>query len=177
MSAAGDVRRGPEIMWAPWRMAYITAEHGTAPPPAGPPECVFCDLPRRHDDARSYILHRGEHVYVVMNLYPYNNGHLMVIPYVHVDSLLALDAPALTELIALTRRSQQVVADRMRPQGFNVGMNQGRAAGAGIADHVHMHLLPRWVGDTNFMPALGDTRVMPQHLDDTYALLRPGFDT
>jgi len=155
-------------------MAYITAEHDHG---FAGPECVFCDIPRRRDDAASYLLHRGERAFVVMNLYPYNNGHLMVIPYAHVDSLLALDADTLAEMMALTRRAQAVVADRMRPQGFNVGMNQGRAAGAGIADHVHMHLLPRWVGDTNFMPALGDTRVMPQHLDDTYALLRPGFDT
>jgi ATP adenylyltransferase len=161
-------------MWAPWRMAYITAEHDHA---VEEPACVFCDIPRRGDDAASYLLHRGERAFVVMNLYPYNNGHLMVIPYVHVDSLLALDAPTLAEMMTLTRRAQEVVAARMRPQGFNVGMNQGRAAGAGIADHVHMHLLPRWVGDTNFMPALGDTRVMPQHLDDTYALLRPGFAT
>jgi ATP adenylyltransferase len=92
-----------------------------------------------------------------------------------VDSLAALDEPTLTELMTLAQRSQEVLEERMRPQGFNLGVNQGRAAGAGIADHVHMHLVPRWVGDTNFMPALGDVRVMPQHLDETYALLRPGF--
>lgn len=153
-------------------MAYVSAEkeHGFEGP-----ACVFCDLPTHDDDARTYILYRGERAFVVMNLYPYNNGHLMMVPYAHVDSLAALDGPTLTEMMTLVQRAQGVLEDRMRPQGFNLGVNQGRAAGAGIADHVHMHLVPRWVGDTNFMPALGDVRVMPQHLDETYALLRPGF--
>lgn len=172
MSRPREERTGPDVMWAPWRMAYVSAEHDHG---YEGPACVFCDLPARQDDERSYILHRGDRCFVVMNLYPYNNGHLMVIPYLHVDTLLSLDPETLREMMLLTQRAQAVVAERMRPQGFNVGMNQGRAAGAGIADHVHMHLLPRWVGDTNFMPAIGDTRVMPQHLDDTYALLRPGF--
>lgn len=154
-------------------MAYISAGHsgdyerGSA--------CVFCDLPARDDDDRTYILHRGERAFVIMNLYPYNNGHLMVVPYAHADTLAALDEPTLSEMMTLVQRSQAVVEEKMRPQGFNVGINQGRAAGAGIADHLHMHLLPRWVGDTNFMPALGDVRVMPQHLDESYALLSEGF--
>jgi len=173
VSAGGPPSRGPDIMWSPWRMSYITAEkeHGFEGP-----ECVFCDLPARDDDARTYILYRGERAFVIMNLYPYNNGHLMMVPYAHVDSLAELDEPTVTELMTLAQRSQAVLGERMRPQGFNLGVNQGRAAGAGIADHVHMHLVPRWVGDTNFMPALGDVRVMPQHLDETYALLRPGFE-
>lgn len=170
--AEGRPARGPEIMWSPWRMAYIAA--GKEPGPE-PPACVFCDLPAQADDARSYILYRGDRAYVIMNLYPYNNGHLMTVPYAHVDSLTALDAATLTEMMQLTQRAQAVLQDAMRPQGFNLGMNQGRAAGAGIADHVHMHIVPRWVGDTNFMPVLGDTRVMPQHLDETYRLLLPGF--
>jgi ATP adenylyltransferase len=164
--------RGPDIMWSPWRMAYIAAEkeHGFEGP-----ACVFCDLPARDDDERTYMLYRGARAFVIMNLYPYNNGHLMVVPYAHVDSVRLLDEATLTEIMTLIQRAQAVVEERMRPQGFNIGVNQGRAAGAGIADHVHMHLVPRWVGDTNFMPALGDVRVMPQHLDETYALLRPGF--
>lgn len=161
-------------MWSPWRMAYIAKEHADG---FSGPSCVFCDLPRRRDDERTYILYRGARAFVIMNLYPYNNGHLMVVPYDHVDALTALDAPTANEMMDLARRSQEVVGDAMRPQGFNLGINQGRAAGAGIADHLHMHVLPRWVGDTNFMPALGDVRVMPQHLDETYALLRPGFAT
>jgi ATP adenylyltransferase len=127
-------------------MAYITAEHSGR---YGEPSCIFCDLAARDDDARTYILHRGGRAFVIMNLYPY--------------------------MMVLARRAQAVLEDRMRPQGFNIGINQGRAAGAGIADHLHMHVLPRWVGDTNFMPALGDVRVMPQHLDETYALLVDGF--
>ena len=153
-------------------MSYVSADKDTGPEGAS---CVFCDLPARHDDARSYILYRGARAFVIMNLYPYNNGHLMVVPYVHVDALGALDEPTLTEMMTLAQRAQAVVGEAMRPQGFNVGINQGRAAGAGIADHLHMHVLPRWSGDTNFMPALGNTRVMPQHLDETYQLLRPGF--
>jgi ATP adenylyltransferase len=168
----GPPPKGPDIMWSPWRMTYVSADHEGA---YEQPECVFCDLPARADDERTYILYRGARAFVIMNLYPYNNGHLMMVPYAHVDSLAALDEPTLTELMTLAQLSQSVLEDRMRPQGFNLGVNQGRAAGAGIADHVHMHLVPRWVGDTNFMPALGDVRVMPQHLDETYALLRPGF--
>ncbi len=169
----GPSPKGPDIMWSPWRMTYISAEHTGD---HDGPSCVFCDLPGRRDDERTYILYRGARAFVIMNLYPYNNGHLMMVPYAHVDSLADLDEATLTELMTLAQRSQAVVQERMRPQGFNLGINQGRAAGAGIADHVHMHLVPRWVGDTNFMPVMGDVRVMPQHLDETYALLRPGFD-
>jgi ATP adenylyltransferase len=170
--APGRRGAGPDIMWSPWRMAYVSAEHRDG---FEGPECVFCDLPAQDDDARTYILHRGELAYVVMNLYPYNNGHLMIVPYAHTDTLAGLDETTLAEMMTLSQRSQAVLEERMRPQGFNMGINQGRAAGAGIADHLHMHLLPRWVGDTNFMPALGDVRVMPQHLDETYALLVAGF--
>lgn len=157
-------------MWAPWRMRYVGVpdeERGDG--------CVLCDLPAQGDDAGTYILHRGRLAYVIMNLFPYNNGHLMIVPYRHVADLTDLDAEAAVEVTELTRRGQQVVRDAMRPQGFNVGMNQGRAAGAGIDQHLHMHLVPRWVGDTNFMPVVGDVRVMPQHLDETYELLRAGF--
>ncbi len=164
----------PDIMWAPWRMSYITAEHDHGFTGTG---CVFCDLPAADDDERTYILFRGTKSFVIMNLYPYNNGHLMVVPFAHVDSLMALDSGTTSEMMDLAKLSERVVIDAMKPQGFNIGINQGRAAGAGIADHLHLHVVPRWAGDTNFMPALSDTRVMPQHLDDTYALLRPGFPT
>jgi ATP adenylyltransferase len=160
-------------MWAPWRMAYIAAEHDGRQEEAG--GCTFCELAEGGDDEAAYILHRGRLVFVIMNLYPYNNGHLMLVPYQHVPSLGEVAPEALAEMMTLAQRSQAVLEKTMRPQGFNLGINQGRAAGAGIADHVHMHVVPRWVGDTNFMPVLGDTRVMPQHLDETYALLRPGF--
>lgn len=161
-------------MWSPWRMAYVT---GNDAPPEERRGCVFCDLPAGDDDEAAYILYRGRRAFVIMNLYPYNNGHLMVIPYAHVDTLTALDEPTVSEMMVLTQRAQTVIQERMHPQGFNLGMNQGRAGGAGIAEHVHLHVVPRWVGDTNFMPVVGDLRVMPQHLDETYALLQPGFDT
>ena len=174
-SPGGRGEPGPErnIMWSPWRMAYVSTPKDDAPVVAG---CVFCDLPALGDDEAALILYRGRRAFVIMNKYPYNSGHLMVIPYAHVDSLAALDEPTIAEMMVLAQRAQNVIQERMHPQGFNLGMNQGRAAGAGIAEHVHLHVLPRWVGDTNFMPAMTDVRVMPQHLDETYALLRPGFD-
>ena len=161
-------------MWAPWRMAYVAKEHEGD---YDGPSCVFCRLPRDDDDARALILERGAHAFTIMNLYPYNNGHLMVVPFAHTDRLTGLDQDTLTEMMLLMQRAQEAVADAMRPQGFNVGINQGSAAGAGIAEHLHMHLVPRWVGDTNFMPVLGDTRVMPQHVDETYQLLKSRFDS
>ncbi len=163
---------GPELVWAPWRIQYVKDESAGG---FEGPECVFCDLPAQQDDARSYILHRGARAYVVMNLYPYNNGHVMTVPYEHTDTLRALDGETLAEVMQLTQRAQAALEEALRPQGFNLGINQGAAAGAGIADHLHLHLVPRWVGDTNFMPALGDTRVIPQHVDETYALLRGAF--
>lgn len=172
MTRPSEGHPGPEIMWAPWRMSYVAAEHDEA---FEGPSCVFCRLPGLDNDAETYILHRGELSFVIMNLYPYNNGHLMVIPYAHVDALGDLDDATTTEMMRLVRLCQRVLTDAMHPQGFNIGVNQGRAAGAGIADHIHMHVVPRWVGDTNFMPVLGDVRVMPQHLDDTYSMLRGGF--
>ena len=170
----GDPAGRRDIMWSPWRMAYVTGNDAPQEERRG---CVFCDLPAGGDDEAAYILYRGRRAFVIMNLYPYNNGHLMVIPYAHVDALTALDEPTVSEMMVLTQRAQTVIQERMHPQGFNLGMNQGRAGGAGIAEHVHLHVVPRWVGDTNFMPVVGDLRVMPQHLDETYALLRPGFDT
>ena len=151
-------------------MSYVTGDEGRQST-----GCVFCELPAQGDDGGAYILHRGRLAYVIMNRYPYNNGHLMVVPYEHAPLLTDLPADTATEIVELARRSQEVVQAAMGPQGFNLGMNQGRAAGAGIEEHLHLHLVPRWIGDTNFMPAIGDTRVMPQHLDDTYALLAEGF--
>jgi ATP adenylyltransferase len=172
MTEPADGRSGPDIMWAPWRMSYIAAVHDHK---IENPACVFCRLPTLDNDAETYILGRGEHCFVVMNVYPYNNGHLMIVPYAHVDAITGLEEDTTTEMMRLLRRSQTVLTEAMNPHGFNVGINQGGAAGAGIADHVHLHLVPRWVGDTNFMPVMGNVRVIPQHLDDTYAMLRGGF--
>jgi len=161
-------------MWAPWRMAYVSAEDDHE---FEGPRCVFCELPALGDDARALILDRGDHCFVVLNAYPYASGHLMVVPFAHVDRLTDLTAAARAEMMELARTAQEVIAGAMAPHGFNLGMNQGAAAGAGIADHLHLHLVPRWSGDTNFMTSTGDVRVMPQSLEETYAALKPGFGT
>lgn len=162
-------------MWAPWRSTYVGREH--AGEYEKPEVCPFCRLPASGDDRTALILHRGRHAFVIMNLYPYNNGHLMVVPFAHVDDLRALEAPALAEFTGLIQRCEDALDDAMGPEGFNVGINQGRAAGAGIAEHLHAHVIPRWIGDTNFMPAVNDTRVIPQHLTETYDLLHARFNS
>jgi ATP adenylyltransferase len=154
-------------LWAPWRMAYIGA-----PRPEG---CLLCELPREHHDRESLILHRGPQTYVVMNRYPYNNGHLMVVPYRHCADLDQLSAEDSLELVRESQRAIRILQRRFGAEGFNVGMNLGKAAGAGIAEHVHVHVVPRWVGDTNFMPVLADTKVMPDYLESTYDRLVPLF--
>ena len=154
-------------LWAPWRLDYIKGEK--------PDECIFCSKPADGDDRASLILARGERCFVMLNAYPYNNGHLMVAPYEHEPSLEPLDEPTLLELMQLTRRSLGALREAYSPEGFNIGVNQGKVAGAGVEDHVHQHVVPRWGGDTNFMPVLGDTRVLPQSLDDSWATLSELF--
>ncbi|MSO45069.1 MAG: HIT domain-containing protein [Thermoleophilia bacterium] len=161
-------------MWAPWRMPYVSADRTRAD---GDPRCVLCDLPAHGDDLVALILARGEHCFVILNAYPYAPGHMMVVPYAHLDRLADLSRDALVEMMELTRTAQTALDATMRPHGFNIGMNQGVAAGAGIADHLHLHVVPRWSGDTNFMPVTGDVRVIPAGLDETYAVLRPEFTT
>jgi len=150
-------------------MAYLKGE-GEAPP-----GCIFC-LKVNGSDEAEHILLRGRTAYVTLNRYPYNNGHLMVIPYAHVPSLEDLDDPTLLEMMQLVALSLRVLRQAYRPEGFNIGANIGRPAGAGVADHVHIHVVPRWTGDTNFMPVIGNTRVLPEWLDDTYRRLRPLFE-
>ena len=138
--------------------------------------CIFCTKPAEDDDEANLIVHRGERCFVILNLFPYTNGHLMVAPYEHVGALPELDAETVAELMALAQRAMRASRSVYEPQGYNVGFNQGRVAGAGVEHHIHMHVVPRWGGDTNFMPVLADTRVMPQSLEDTYATLRGSFD-
>jgi len=157
-----------ERLWTPWRMPYLRGEDEK---PAG---CVFCHKVNA-PDADEHVLHRGTFCYVTLNRYPYSNGHLMVIPCTHVPSLEDLDAPALTEMMQAVNLSLAVLREAYDPHGFNVGVNLGKAAGAGIAEHVHMHIVPRWMADTNFMPVVGQTRVIPELLDDAYARLKPIF--
>lgn len=156
-----------EVLWAPWRMAYILSEKMAS--------CIFCDHPRQQCDAENLILWRGTTTFVMMNRYPYNNGHLMIIPYAHVASLSALESAQRNELLVVTARCEQVLQEAIQPQGFNVGINLGAAAGAGIAEHLHIHIVPRWAGDTNYMTVVSEVRVIPQHLDHTYQLLVPYF--
>jgi ATP adenylyltransferase len=158
-----------ERLWSPWRLKYVT---GAAGSDIG---CVFCSALQRAD-AEPLILYRGSAAFAILNLFPYNNGHLMVVPNRHVPSLAALSDAELTEVARLTRVAEMAVEDAYHPQGMNIGVNLGRAAGAGIVDHVHVHLVPRWTGDTNFMSVVGETRVLPEALEDTAKRLRPAFE-
>ena len=157
-----------ERLWTPWRMAYIR----TAGEESG---CIFCDLPRQDDDRRNHILARGRHTFVILNAFPYNPGHLMIAPYRHTGEYLDLTPEELAETMAFTGTAVRALREGSNAHGFNLGMNLGGVAGAGIADHLHMHLVPRWGGDTNFMPVVGQTKVLPELLDETWERLRPWF--
>ncbi len=157
-------------LWAPWRMDYI------APQAERTKEDIFCTKPAAHRDAEEYILYRGEYCFMMLNLYPYNNGHLMIAPYKHVSSIEDLDAATLAELMAQAQLALRALRFAMKPDGFNMGINEGKVAGAGFAEHVHLHVVPRWNGDTNFMPVLADVKVMPQHLDSVYQELTKAIE-
>jgi len=156
-------------LWAPWRLQYI--EH------AGEAQgCIFCDKPGQQRDEDNLILHRGERVFVMMNAFPYNSGHLMIAPYRHVADLTDLDGQEMSDLMAATAHMLKILRRTPSPQGFNVGINIGEAAGAGIADHIHLHVVPRWQGDTNYMLVMSDTRVVPEALADGYRKLRAAIE-
>ena len=154
-------------LWSPWRMAYIERDKAEA-------ECLFCAR-LREDDARGLILHRGRKAFVMLNRYPYTNGHMMIVPYEHSPTLEALDEATLTELMTLSSKGMVVLRAVYASEAFNVGMNIGEAAGAGVADHVHIHVVPRWAGDTNFMATTAETRVLPEALETTYSRLLAGW--
>jgi ATP adenylyltransferase len=156
-------------LWAPWRIEYIRSEK--------PKGCIFCEFPAapEADDRKNLVVHRSARTFTCLNRYPYNSGHLMVIPKLHVAELGALPPDVHAELGDELRRAVAVVQAVYRPEGMNVGMNLGRAAGAGIADHLHWHVVPRWVGDNNFMPVLADQRVVVEALDEAWTSLRAGF--
>jgi len=156
-------------LWSPWRMEYINAAHGDD---VG---CIFCELPKRGDDDGSFILARERHAFAMLNAYPYNPGHLMVAPFRHVGELPDLSDDESADISHLLQGSVGALRDEMDPHGYNVGMNLGKVAGAGVPDHLHWHVVPRWNGDTNFMPVVGATRVLPESLDDTFGKLRPRF--
>jgi ATP adenylyltransferase len=152
-----------EQIWAPWRMIYIGGDRDDG--------CVFCDKAASAEDEQNLVLLRGEKTLVMMNLYPYNNGHLLVMPKRHVGEMEDLTEEEMMELFQMTRKMVKVLG-YFKPQGFNVGINIGRAAGAGIPGHFHIHIVPRWIGDTNFMPVFGDVRVISESLDVTYKKLK-----
>jgi ATP adenylyltransferase len=151
-------------LWTPWRYTYIAQTH----PDAG---CIFCIKAAENKDAENYILHRGKLNFVLLNLFPYTNGHLMIAPYRHVATLVETPEDALAEMMALTRRAEVNLRAAYHPDGLNLGMNVGASAGAGVTGHIHMHVLPRWTGDANFMSTIGETRVLPEELPVTYQKL------
>ena len=156
-----------EHIWAPWRVEYIRMEK--------PEECILCEKPRQDNDTLNYILYRGDRNFVIMNSYPYNPGHLMVAPYRHIANLEELTDEELHEHFQTVSRSIKTLRQVFNPGGFNIGINMGKVAGAGIEDHFHTHIVPRWQGDTNFMPVISDSRVVPEALTDTYEKLKGNF--
>jgi ATP adenylyltransferase len=150
-----------DYLWTPWRYAYVsTAEKATG--------CVFCNAVAANDDEKARIVHRAQHCFVILNTYPYTPGHVMVVPYAHLDELRKLTPEAAHEMIELSQRMESVLRELYSPDGINLGMNIGKAAGAGIAGHIHMHVLPRWVADANFLSVVGETRVLPETLEQTW---------
>ena len=155
-------------IWAPWRLRYVSSANKQT-------ECVFCAKPAEGDDRAALIVHRGERCYVILNLYPYTSGHLMVAPFEHVGRLQDIAPETTAEMMDLAQQAIRRMEDVYRPEGFNLGVNQGRVAGAGVEGHIHLHVVPRWAGDNNYMPVVADTRVMPQSLEETYDALEGGF--
>ena len=154
-------------IWAPWRMEYIRREKTD--------ECIFCTLPHQDKDQENYILHKGPTCFIIMNIFPYNTGHIMIVPYRHLNCMTLLDRNEIAEKYQLTQKSLGILRQLFSPEGFNVGMNIGKAGGAGFDEHIHTHIVPRWNGDTNFMPVLADTKVHPEHLQKTYEKLLSEF--
>jgi ATP adenylyltransferase len=162
-----------ERLWSPWRYAYIAAAGAEMPKTTN---CIFCEARRDPDkDEQNHVLYRGQHNFVILNLYPYISGHLMIVPFAHLGDLASAPKTTTDEMMDLAKRSQTALREAYHPDGFNVGMNLGRSAGAGVADHIHMHIMPRWSGDTNFMTTVSETRVISEDLTMTYQKLRGKF--
>lgn len=161
-------RSAMDHIWSPWRYQYVTK----AAPPGG---CVFCNKVATGNDEESLVVYRGQFNYVVLNLYPYTNGHAMVVPYLHVDSLAAASAETAGEMIGLAQRTETVLRRLYSPPGINIGMNLGECAGAGVAGHIHLHVLPRWPGDANFLSVIGETRVHVETLSVTFTKMKEAF--
>ena len=156
-----------DYLWTPWRYAFITTAHKAE-------GCVFCEAPQRADEEAG-IVFRGRHCFIIVNAFPYTSGHVMVVPYQHLDQLQNLPDGAAQEMMLLCQKTEAVLRDLYHPEGVNLGMNIGKAAGAGIAGHIHMHVLPRWLADANFMSVVGETRVLPEALDQTFVRMKEKF--
>jgi len=156
-----------ENLWAPWRMDYIKSDKSK--------ECIFCTAPQANDDMGRKLLYRGEWSFVIINIYPYSNGHLMISPYRHLACITELTGKEMAEIGTLTQKSMAILREAYHPDGFNVGYNIGKSGGAGFDEHIHAHIVPRWTGDTNFMPVLAETKVHPEHIEATFQRLYPIF--
>lgn len=155
-------------LWSPWRYSYIQGSTPTS-------GCLFCEKARSREDEANLVVHRGEFVFALLNLYPYSVGHLMIAPYAHVPTLVEVNSPAAAELIHMAQQAERVLDQVYRPAGYNMGFNIGSCAGAGVAGHLHFHIVPRWPGDANFMTTIGETRVLPEDLGNTYRKVAAGF--
>lgn len=156
-------------LWAPWRFSYLQGDDAIVD------ECIFC-AKQSAQDGQEHILYRGKYAFVVLNRYPYNNGHIMIVPYRHTGFIESLEDNVLLEIMQLVKASLNILREVYHPEGFNLGINEGTAAGAGISEHIHFHIVPRWEGDANYMTVIGETRVIPQTLDDVYKILSPLFE-
>jgi len=159
-----------DYLWTPWRYAYVTSADRT-------PGCIFCEAAKTSDDRQARIVYRGQHCFIILNTYPYTPGHGMVVPYEHLDELQKLPAAAAQELMTLTQKMEAALRQLYSPDGINLGMNIGKAAGAGVAGHIHMHVLPRWVADANFVSVIGETRILPEALEVTWERMRAALSS
>jgi len=156
-----------KMLWAPWRMEYILSKK--------PKDCIFCLGKGGKEDKKRLVLYRSTRSFVIMNRYPYNNGHIMIAPFKHIANIEDLDIKTAQNMLEVLQKSIKIIKLCLKPEGLNVGINIGKAGGAGVEEHLHVHVVPRWNGDTNFMPVLGDVRVMPEYLEDSYNKLYPYF--
>ena len=157
-----------KIIWAPWRIKYILGNKGK--------ECIFCRAVKSKDDKNNYVLYRSSKTFVVLNKFPYNNGHIMIAPYKHCADFECLNSEELLDMGEIQKKFTAMIKQVMNPNGFNIGMNVGKSAGAGVADHIHIHIVPRWDGDTNFMPLIGKTKILPESLDSVYDKFKKALD-
>ena len=157
-----------KVLWAPWRMDYILSDKKSQ-------GCIFCELPKQDTDRDNLILYRSSHTFVIMNRYPYNNGHIMVVPYGHIATLDGMDEGTMLDFMKVSKHAVQSIGKAFMPEGFNMGINIGKIAGAGMEEHLHLHIVPRWAGDTSFMTVFDEIRIVPDHVLSTYDKLHAAF--